>query len=192
MQANEQKDDNTMDILNQQLTNISAENQYVTFRVADEEYGIDVMKVQEIIRYEEPTKVPNAPEVIKGVINFRGEVIPVFDLRIKFNLELRKYDNFTVVVILEVKDKIIGIIVDHVSDILSFAPEDIQKDLEFSSNIKTEFIRGMAKLDDRLIMLLELEKLLSFKEFRELSRLEKENLNGDKEQNQEEERVDNN
>ncbi|SJZ40935.1 chemotaxis protein CheW [Selenihalanaerobacter shriftii] len=168
----EEHNDNTMNILNQQLTNISAENQFVTFRVDDEEYGVDVLKVQEIIRYHQPTKVPNAPEVIKGVINFRGEVIPIVDLRKKFNLELREYDSFTVIIILEVKDKIVGIIVDHVSDILSFSKEDIQTALEFSSDIKTEFIKGMAKLDERLIILLELEKLLSFKEFRALNRLD--------------------
>ncbi|SDC87264.1 purine-binding chemotaxis protein CheW [Candidatus Frackibacter sp. WG12] len=165
-----------MNILNQQLTNISAENQFVTFGVEDEEYGVDVLKVQEIIRYQKPTKVPNAPEVVKGVINFRGEVIPVIDLRKKFDLELREYDDFTVIVILEVKDKTIGIIVDHVSDILSFSKEDIQDTLEFSSDIKTEFIRGMAKLDDRLIMLLELEKLLSFEEYKGLNHLEQQKV----------------
>ena len=185
MKAEEQQD-NTMNILNQQLTNISAENQFVTFGVEDEEYGVDVLKVQEIIRYQKPTKVPNAPDIVKGVINFRGEVIPIIDLRKKFDLELREYDDFTVIIILEVKDKTVGIIVDHVSDILSFSKEDIQDTLEFSSDIKTEFIRGMAKLDDRLIMLLELEKLLSFEEFKGLNHLENRQVDEEYEEDKEE------
>lgn len=165
-EAELEEEDNTMNILNQQLTNISAENQFLTFEVADEEYGVDVLKVQEIIRYHEPTAMPNAPEVIKGVINFRGEVIPVVDLRKKFNLPDREYDNFTVIIALEVKNKIVGTIVDQVSDIVSFSDDDIQENLEFGSQIDTEFIKGMARLDERLIILLYLEKLLSFEEFK--------------------------
>ena len=155
-------DDNTVNILNQQLTNISAANQFLTFEVDDEEYGVDVLKVQEIIRYREPTVMPNAPEVIKGVINFRGEVIPVVDLRKKFNLTDKEYDNFTVIIALEVKNKIVGAIVDKVSDMVSFTDDDIQENLEFGSQVDTEFIKGMARLDERLIILLHLEKLLSF------------------------------
>jgi purine-binding chemotaxis protein CheW len=161
--------DNTVDILNQQLTKISAENQFLTFKVADEEYGVDVLKVQEIIRYREPTKMPNAPDIVKGVINFRGEVIPMVDLRKKFNLELIDYDHFTVVIILEVKSKIVGIIVDKVSDMLSFNDEDIQTNLEFGSHVDMKFIKGMARLENRLIILLYLDKLLSFEEYKAIS-----------------------
>ena len=164
-------DDNTVNILNQQLTNISAENQFLTFEVDNEEYGVDVLKVQEIIRYREPTAMPNAPEVIKGVINFRGEVIPVVDLRKKFNLADKEYDNFTVIIALEVKDKIVGVIVDQVSDMVSFSDEDIQENLEFGSQVDTEFIKGMARLDERLIILLYLEKLLSFEEFKAVNKV---------------------
>ncbi|TDX47824.1 chemotaxis protein CheW [Orenia marismortui] len=171
MRKTEQQD-NTMNILNQQLTNISAENQFLTFKVMEEEYGVDVLKVQEIIRYINPTKMPNAPEVVKGVINFRGEVIPVIDLRKKFGLELRDYDNFTVIIVLEIKDKIVGVIVDQVSDIISFSKEDIQDDLDFGSEVDMTFIRGMAKLEDRLVMLLELNKIVSFEEFRKINKLD--------------------
>ena len=178
-----QETDNTVNILNQQLTNISAENQFLTFKVAEEEYGVDVLKVQEIIRYREPTTMPNAPEVIKGVINFRGEVIPIVDLREKFGLENRNYDNFTVIIALEVKSKIVGVIVDQVSDMVSFADDDIQKDLDFGSQVDTEFIKGMARLDERLIILLYLEKLLSFEEFKAVNKVsksvDKEILDGD-------------
>lgn len=176
-QEAEEAQDNTMNILNQQLTNISAENQYVTFEVEDEEYGIDVLQVQEIIRYQEPTKLPNAPEVIKGVLNFRGEVIPIIDLRRKFNLSLTEYDSFTVIIVIEIKDKIVGIIVDHVSDIVSFSQENIQETLEFSAEINTEFIKGMAQLEERLIILLKLEELLSFEEFKVVHQLDESNLN---------------
>ena len=163
-------DDNTVNILNQQLTNISAENQFLTFEVDNEEYGVDVLKVQEIIRYRKPTKMPNAPEIIKGVINFRGAVIPVVDLRKKFNLAEQEYDNFNVVITLEVKDKIVGIIVDKLSDMVSFAEGEIQEDLDFGSPVDTKFIKGMARMDDRLIILLFLEKLLSFEEFKAVNK----------------------
>lgn len=164
-----EKKDKTVDILNQQLTKISAENQFLTFKVADEEYGVDVLKVQEIIRYRKPTKMPNAPEIIKGVINFRGEVIPMVDLRKKFNLPIEEYDSFTVVIVLEVKSKIVGIIVDKVSDMLSFNDEDIQTNLEFGSQVDMKFIKGMARMEDRLIILLYLDKLLSFDEYKAIS-----------------------
>ncbi|MFW5961530.1 MAG: chemotaxis protein CheW, partial [bacterium] len=155
----------TLDILNQQLTNISAENQFVTFLLGEEEYGVDVLKVQEIIRYEEPTKIPNIPEVIAGVANSRGEIIPILDMRAKFNMEKIKYNNFNVIIVIEVKDSFVGIIVDEVSDIISFNKEDIQKTPEFSSEIKTEHIKGMGKINDRLILLLDTDRLLSFKEY---------------------------
>jgi len=164
--------DNTMNILNQQLTNISAENQFLTFKVVNEEYGVDVLRVQEIIRYIKPTEIPNTPEVMKGVINFRGEVIPVIDLRKKFGLDFGEYNEFTVIIVLEVEDKIIGVIVDQVSDIISFSTEDIQDNLEFGSDIDTKFIKGMAKVEDRLIMLLELERLISFENFKKINNLD--------------------
>ncbi|AZO93270.1 chemotaxis protein CheW [Halocella sp. SP3-1] len=169
--------DNTMDILNQQLTNISAENQFLTFIVENEEYGVDVLSVQEIIRYKKPTVIPNTPESVRGVINFRGEVIPIIDLRRKFGFGDKEYNNFTVIIIIEVINKIFGMIVDQVSDILSFSKGDIQETLDFSSDINTDFISGMAKLDERLIILIKFEKLLSFNEYsvlKEIDKLDKE------------------
>ena len=166
--------DNSVNVLNQQLNNLSSQNQFLTFKVADEEYGVDVLKVQEIIRYTKPTKMPNAPEIIKGVINFRGEVIPMVDLRKKFNLEKKEYDNFTVVIVLEVKSKIIGIIVDEVSDMVSFEKDSIQKNLDFGSQVDMEFIRGMARLDERMIILLLLDKLLSFEEYKAIKNVKQE------------------
>lgn len=157
--------DNTLNILNEQMTNMSAENQYVTFNIGDEEYGIDIILVQEIIRYSKPTKVFNANPMIKGVINFRGKVIPIIDMQRKFGFPLREYNKFTVVIIIEVGNKTMGMIVDSVSDIVSFTSENIQLvDQEFAKDIKSEHLRGMAKLDDRIILLLDPNRVLSFEE----------------------------
>lgn len=167
-------EDNTMNILNQQLTNFTVDNQYVTFTLDDEEYGIDVLLVQEIIRYHKPTKVPNANAVISGVINFRGKVIPLIDMRAKFNMVTKEYDNFTVIIVLEIKGKTIGIIVDRVSDIVSLSQNNIQTaDDDFIHDLKAEFLKGMGKFDNRLILLLEPDKILSFEEFKDIGQIEK-------------------
>lgn len=164
--------DNTMNILNQQLTNYTAENQYVSFNLDDEEYGIDVLLVQEIIRYQKPTKVPNGNRVIQGVINFRGKVIPLVDMRAKFGLQVKDYDTFTVIIVLEIKNKTVGIVVDRVSDIVSFNAGNIQAaDDDFIHDLKAEYLKGMGKLDNRLVMLLEPDKILSFEEFKTLQQI---------------------
>ena len=162
-------EDNALNILNQQLTSISAENQYVTFEIGDETYGIDIMLVQEIIRYQEPTKVFNANPVIKGLINFRGQVIPIIDMHKKFNIPEIEYDKFTVVIVFEVKNKTMGMIVDRVSDIMSFTKDDIQVvDKEFADDIKTEHLKGIAKNEEDIVLLLESERVLSFEELQEV------------------------
>ncbi len=162
-------DDNALNILNQQLTSISAENQYVTFEIGDETYGIDIMLVQEIIRYQEPTKVFNANPVIKGLINFRGQVIPIIDMHKKFKIPEIEYDKFTVVIVFEVKNKTMGMIVDRVSDIMSFTKDDIQVvDKEFADDIKTEHLKGIAKNEQDIVLLLEPERVLSFEELQEV------------------------
>ncbi len=164
--------DNTMNILNQQLSNYTSDNQFVTFNLDDEEYGIDVLLVQEMIRYQKPTKVPNANCVVKGVINFRGKVIPLVDMRNKFSLVPREYDSFTVIIVLEIKGKTVGIIVDRVSDIVSFSINSIQEaDEEFVHDLKAEYLKGMGKLDDRLVMLLDPDKILSFEEFKAVQKM---------------------
>ncbi len=176
MEANSSQD-NTMDILNHQLTNYSAENQYVSFNLDDEEYGIDVLLVQEIIRYQKPTKVPNANQIIQGVINFRGKVIPLIDMRNKFGLLPREYDTFTVIIILEIKGKTCGIVVDRVSDIVNFAAQNIQAaDDDFVQDLKAEYLKGMGKLSNRLVMLLDPDKILSFQEFKSIQQIGKEEV----------------
>ncbi len=161
-----------LNILNHQLTSVSTENQYVTFQIGTEEYGIDIMLVQEIIRYNKPTRVFNSNPVIKGVINFRGKVIPIINMHNKFNLQEQEYDEFTVVIIIEVQAKTMGMIVDRVSDIMSFNAEDIQfVDREFAQDIKTEHLKGMAKSDNRIVLLLDPEKVLSFEEMKQLQEM---------------------
>lgn len=156
--------DNTLDILNLQFTGNDHESQLLVFNVDGEEFGVDVLLVQEIIRYLKPTKIPNAPKAVRGVINFRGEVIPVLDIRERFDLPVREYDEFTVIVVVEHHGKTLGMIVDHVSDIISLATKDTQLTPEFSDDEKTAYLRGMGKLGERLILLLDIEKIMDFQE----------------------------
>ncbi len=177
-------EDNALNILNQQLTSISAENQYVTFEIGDETYGIDIMLVQEIIRYQEPTKVFNANPVIKGLINFRGQVIPIIDMHEKFNIPEIEYDKFTVVIVFEVKNKTMGMIVDRVSDIMSFTKDDIQVvDKEFADDIKTEHLKGIAKNEKDIVLLLDSERVLSFEELKEVEEVKEDEVEAEKENN---------
>lgn len=168
------REDNTLNILNQQLTSFDSENQYVSFNLDEEEYGIEVLLVQEIIRYQRPTKVPNASSLVQGVINFRGKVIPLIDMRAKFHMATREYDTFTVIIVLEVKGKTVGLVVDRVYDIVSLPEGSIQAaDDDFIKDLKAEYLKGMGKLDDRLILLLEPDKILSFEEFRQVQQIGK-------------------
>ncbi len=159
----------TLKILNQQLSNVSTENQFVAFQIGGETYGINIMLVQEIIRYNQPTRVYNANPVIKGLINFRGQVIPIIDMHKKFNLGEQEYDKYTVVIVFEAGNKTMGMVVDRVSDIVSFGDEDIQVvDQEFADDIKTEHLQGIAKAEDEIVFLLDPERVLSFEELKEL------------------------
>lgn len=165
----ERSSDSTLNVLNKQLGNVSAENQYVTFQIGDEEYGIDIMIVQEIIRYKKPTRVFNSNPVVRGVINFRGKVIPVIDMHKKFCLPVGSYDEFTVVIVIEVARKTMGMIVDRVSDIRSFEKQDIQLvDNEFSEDIKTQHLKGIGKAEEGIVLLLDQSKVLTFEDQQEL------------------------
>jgi len=136
-------------------------NQFVTFTLGDEEYGIAILKVQEIIGYPGFTKIPNMPSFVKGVINLRGSVVPVIDLRLKFAMQEREYDAYTVIAILEVKEKVIGVIVDAVSDVITLKEDEMQPTPDFSSGVKVEFISGMGRKGDTLIILLDIDRVLS-------------------------------
>jgi len=162
-----------LNVLNQQLYNLSTEHQYVTFQIGGEEYGIEILLVQEIIRYHNPTRVFNANPVIRGVINFRGKVIPIIDMYRKFNLPEQQPDAFTVVIVIESGRKTMGMMVDRVSDIVSFDSEDIQAvDGDFAEDIKAEHIKGIAKFAERIVLLLNPERVLTIAEQKEVQELQ--------------------
>lgn len=175
--SNNEGDNAALNIVNQQLTSISAENQYVTFQIGEELYGIDIMLVQEIIRYHKPTRVSTSNPVIKGLTNFRGQVIPMIDMHKKFNFkeEDYEYDKFTVVIVFEIQNKTMGIIVDRVSDIVSFRDEDIQMlDKEFEEDVKTKHIKGIANVKEEIVLLLDAQKILDVKVVEKINNEEKE------------------
>lgn len=137
-------------------------SEFLTFRLGAESYGIEILKVQEIRGYELPTAIANAPAFIKGVINLRGVIVPILDLRVKFQLPQASYDEFTVVIILNVASRVVGVVVDSVSDVLSLAAEAIRPTPEFASaTFDTRYITGLATIDDVMLILLDIEKLLT-------------------------------
>ncbi len=136
-------------------------NEFLTFTLGAEEYGVDILKVQEIRGYDTVTKVPNAPSFIKGVINLRGTIVPVVDLRLKFSLERADYNEFTVMIILNVARRIVGVVVDGVSDVMQLTPEQVRPAPEFGGGIDTKFITGIGALEQRMLILIDIEKLMS-------------------------------
>jgi purine-binding chemotaxis protein CheW len=139
-------------------------NQFVTFQLGAETYGISILKLNEIIAYQSCTTIPNVPSFIKGVLNLRGIVVPVIDLRERFGMELKDNDQFTVIMILDVSGRIMGLVVDAVSDVLTLNSEDIKPRPHFSTGISTEFISGMGIKDKKFIILLDVDKVLSDEE----------------------------
>ena len=138
------------------------ENEFLTFRLGAESYGIEILKVQEIRGYEAPTAIANAPAFIKGVINLRGVIVPILDLRIKFRLIAANDDEFTVAIILNVADRVVGVVVDSVSDVLTLAADAIRPTPEFaSSTFDTKYITGLGTIDERMHILLDIEKLMT-------------------------------
>ena len=141
--------------------NGAASSEFLTFRLGGEEYGIDILKVQEIRGYEEPTTIANSPDFIKGVINLRGTIVPIVDMRIKFRLGEARYDSFTVVIILNVADRVVGIVVDSVSDVMTLANSQVREAPEFSGAMDTSYITGLGTVDERMLILIDIEKLMS-------------------------------
>jgi purine-binding chemotaxis protein CheW len=139
-------------------------NQYVTFQLGTETYGISILKLNEIIAYQSCTTIPYVPSFIKGVLNLRGIVVPVIDLRERFGMEIKDHDQFTVIMILDVSGRIMGLVVDAVSDVITLNGEDVKPRPHFSTGISTEFIQGMGIKDNKFIILLDVDKLLSDEE----------------------------
>jgi purine-binding chemotaxis protein CheW len=135
--------------------------EYLTFRLGEEEYGIDILKVQEIRGYEQPTRIANAPSFIKGVVNLRGVIVPIVDMRIKFNLGSAEYNDFTVVIILNLGARVVGIVVDSVSDVMELSPEQIRPAPEVGAVVDADFITGLGTLNDRMLILIEIERLMA-------------------------------
>ena len=133
----------------------------LVFVLGGEEYAVDILKVQEIRGYEKVTPIPAAPAYLKGVVNLRGVIVPVIDMRIKFGLAEPKYDSFTVVIILRVAGRVIGVVVDGVSDVVPLAPGDIKAAPALGSIVDSGFLAGLATIGERMILLLEIEKFLS-------------------------------
>lgn len=135
--------------------------EYLTFRLDQEEYGIDILKVQEIRGYERPTRIANAPEFIKGVVNLRGTIVPIVDMRLKFNCAKAEYNAFTVVIILNLRNRIVGIVVDSVSDVMELPPESLKAAPEIDSVIDSSAVVGLGSVGDRMLILLDIERLMS-------------------------------
>lgn len=144
--------------------------QFLTFLLAGEEYGIDILRVQEIKGWEEATVIPNTPDYIQGVINIRGTIVPIIDLRQRFNLELLEYGATTVVIVLRVesgtRSRIMGIVVDAVSDVYNVPSEEMKPPPDFGTAISIEFVRGLATVDDKMVIMLDIDKLLNSDELR--------------------------
>lgn len=133
----------------------------LTFRLGSEEYGIDILKVQEIRGYEAPTRVAHAPAFVKGVVNLRGVIVPIVDLRLKFGMHDVQYDALTVVIVLNVANRVVGIVVDSVSDVVELDGEQIRSAPEMGSMIDGQFIDGLGALDERMLILVDIEQMMS-------------------------------
>ena len=138
--------------------------QLVSFNIGSEEFGVDILKVQEINRVVEITRVPQAPHYVEGVINLRGKVIPIVDLRKRFNMEEKEYDKNTRIVVVDISGNIMGMVVDSVSEVLRLPSNTIEPPPEIVANINSEYIKGVAKLEDRLLIFLDLSKVIDVNE----------------------------
>lgn len=147
--------------MSNQKQNETQMQQYVCFVVHGEEYGVPILCVQEIIRYETLTRVPQSPEFIDGVLNLRGQVIPVMNLRTKFGLPPRELDKSTRIIVVEVKKRVVGIVVDEVSEVLQISQDQIDPPPPMGTQVNANYISGMGKLEDHLVILLEIDKVLT-------------------------------
>ncbi len=135
--------------------------EFLAFTLGQEEYGIDIQKVQELRGYDAVTRIANAPEHIKGVVNLRGIIVPIIDMRIKFNLGTPTYDQFTVVIILNMASRVMGMVVDSVSDVITLSPEQVKPAPEMGSVLDTDYLIGLGTLDERMLILVDIDKLMT-------------------------------
>lgn len=149
---------------NSDRTGGSNSSEYLTFTLGEESYGIDILKVQEIRGYDAVTHIANSPAFIKGVINLRGVIVPIVDMRIKFNIGEPVYNEFTVVIIINVLGKVIGMVVDGVSDVVALVPEQVRPAPEMGAALDTHYITGLATVEGQMLILVDIEKLMSSEE----------------------------
>ena len=140
------------------------DHEYLTFTLGNEEYGVDILKVQEIRGYDQVTRLPGAPEFVKGAINLRGLIVPVVDMRMKFQLSQATYDDTTVMIVLSVAGRTIGIVVDGVSDVLRLQPAQVRAVPDLGSAIDRKFLTGLGVVDERMLILLDIERLMTSEE----------------------------
>lgn len=138
-----------------------AGQEFLAFKLGKEEYGIDILKVQEIRGYEAVTRIANAPEFIKGVVNLRGIIVPIVDMRIKFNLGEPTYDQFTVVIILNIGGRVVGMVVDSVSDVITLSAEQVKPAPDIGTTFQTDHLMGLGTLDERMLILVNIDKMMS-------------------------------
>ncbi|WP_137938526.1 chemotaxis protein CheW [Chitinivorax sp. B] len=139
----------------------STANEFLTFSLGNEEYAVDILKVQEIRGYDKVTQIANSPAFIKGVINLRGSIVPIVDLRIKFGISEPIYDQFTVVIILNIAQRVVGVVVDSVSDVVSLQNDQIRSAPDFGAVLDTRYIVGLCTIEDRMIIVTDIEQLMS-------------------------------
>ncbi|SFU51310.1 chemotaxis protein CheW [Pseudoduganella namucuonensis] len=141
--------------------NVDHAAEYLAFTLGKEEYGIDIQKVSEIRSYETPTRIASAAEFVKGVINLRGIIVPIVDMRIKFGLGAPTYNQFTVVIILNIGARVVGMVVDSVSDVTILTPEQIKPAPDIASSMNTEYLVGLGTIDDRMLILVDIDRLMT-------------------------------
>jgi len=156
---------------NQQIGLTTDGSQFLTFQLGDELYGVDILRVQEIKGYTTVTKIPNTPPHIKGVLNLRGTIVPIVELRTKFGMPTIDYTLFTVIVVVVVRDRIMGLVVDSVSDVLNISKKDIQSPPGFGAKVDVSVLTGIGKSGDKLVALLNIDRLLTEDEQQESSAL---------------------
>ena len=136
----------------------------VSFTLGDEEYGIDIQKVQELRGYDAVTRIANAPAFIKGVVNLRGIIVPIIDMRVKLNLGDPSYDQFTVVIVLNIGGRVVGMVVDSVSDVITLTPDQIKDAPQMGSLLDTDYLIGLGTLNERMLILMDIDRLMSSEE----------------------------
>ncbi|MEK6784272.1 MAG: chemotaxis protein CheW [Nitrospirota bacterium] len=146
--------------LHQQIGLTTDGSQFLTFNLGDELYGVDILRVQEIKGYTVVTKIPNTPSHIKGVLNLRGTIVPIVELRTKFGMPTIDYTAFTVIIVVVVRDKVMGLVVDSVSDVLNIEKKDMQQSPQFGASVDVSFLNGIGKSGDKLVALLDMDGLL--------------------------------